>query len=246
MTKEKREGRHIGTRDAHKGMPGLPLRCNLFVIQYIYSHIKKDGIFMYEKQGQKAEACPIFGTDGFPVSKPRFYRACKGDNFQFPKSQTDRAAGTFGIADMYLRKTEPVPFKIKGISDVDWKCFFRRRYKDAVYELPQNVEGNSTAIKAKADKVEGALKSLVAGWEKLGHDDPVYAICYYYHHGERFDMPDIIRSLKDDLSKIDYRKWDEEDMDSLKEIYQLMKGHYRYISSLVSIDVLNEEQKGKQ
>ncbi len=231
-------------KNLYNGHSGLPIMINLYVIKYIYYHIKKADYFMDESAGRKAKAIPIYGTDCFPVSRQRFDRINKGITFEFTKSEADRVTETYGIDKIYFRKIEPVAFEIMGIGDIEWKCFYKHRYA-GLYELPSHIK-NDEAVKRNATKVEDTLKGLVADWEELEHDDPVYAICHYFHYGERFDKPDIIKNLKEILSMIEFRQWDNEGITSLKEIQQLMKNHYQYINSLVTLYNLKEKQKSKK
>lgn len=223
---------------------GLPIMINLYVIKYLYYHIKKADYFMDESYSRKAKAIPIYGTKCFPVSRQRFDRIKKGYTFEFTKSEADGITETYGIDKIYFRKIEPVTFEIKGIGNIDWKCFYYDKYK-VPYDLPSHIKDKEPIIKRNAKRIEDTLNELVAGWEKLEHGDPIYAICHYFHHGERFDKPDIIRNLKEILSAVAYREWDKEDIHSLKEIQQLMKGHYHYITSLVNLNDLREKQRLK-
>lgn len=231
-------------KNLYDGNSGLSIMINLYVIKYIYYHIKKADYFMDESNGRKAKAIPIYGTKCFPVSRQRFDRINKGAVFEFTKNEADRITETYGIEKMYFRKTEPVAFEIEGIGDIEWKCFYNEKY-GGLYELPSHIRDNGTAVEKNSDKIEETLKSMVADWEKLGRDNPVYAICHYFHYGERFDRPDTVRNLKEILSVIEFREWDKEGIDSLKEIQRLMKEHYQYISSLVTLNNLKEKQRKK-
>ena len=73
-----------------------------------------------------------------------------------------------------------------------------------------------------------------------------FAICYYFHYGERFDRPNAIKNLKDILSSLDYREWEKESIATLNEILKLLRGHYTYVNSLVSLDKLKKEQQEKK
>lgn len=232
-------------KNLYNGYSGLPIMINLYVIKYIYYHIKKADYFMDENTGRKAKAIPIYGTNCFPVSRQRFDRINKGSTFEFTKSEADRITETYGIEKIYFRKIEPMVFEIKGIGDIEWKCFYNDRYA-GLYELPSYIINKEAVIKRNATKVEDTLKGLVANWEELEHDDPVYAICYYFHYGERFDKPDMVKNLLEILSVIEFRQWDKEGIDSLREIQLLMKSHYRYINSLVTLYDLKENSKNKK
>ena len=72
---------------------------------------------MDENYSRKAKAYPIYGTRGFPVSRQRFDRINKGYSFEFAKNEAEGVTETYGIDEIYFRKSEPVAFEIKG----DWR-----------------------------------------------------------------------------------------------------------------------------
>ena len=229
-------------KNLYNGSSGLSIMINLYVIKYIYYH--KARRFIDEKEsGRKTKAYPIYSSTGFPVSRQRLDRINKGYSFEFTQSESDEVTETFGIDDIYFRKIEPKAFEINGISDIDWKCFYNEKYQ-GFYELPQQIRNKKDAVKANAEKIETVLKKLVSNWEKLlERNDPLFAICHYYHHGERFDKPDLIRNLKEILSVLPYQDWDKENMDSLRAIYGLMKNHYQYINSLIVLENIRNKAK---
>lgn len=236
--------RRKSVKNIYDGSTGLPIMINLYVIKYIYYHIDKAQCFMdKEGSGRKAKAYPIYGSRGFPVSRQRLDRINKGYAFEFTRGESNEVVETFGIDDIYFRKTEPRAFEINGISDTDWKCFYNTEY-EGIYELPPQVRDRKNTVMANADRVKTKLKELVSNWEKtLGRDDPLYAVCHYYHHGERFDRPDLVRNLKEILSVLPYQDWDKEGMDSLREVQGLMKNHYQYINALIVLDNIRNRPK---
>ena len=222
---------------------GFPIMVNLYVIKYIYYHIDKAPCFMDENErGRKRKAFPIYSTSMFPISRQRLDRINKGYCFELTRREANSITGTYGIDIKYFRKEEPVQFDIKDISDTNWKCFYNKHY-NGCYELPQLIEGKDDLIKKKADMVENALKELTVNWEQLlKRDDPLFAVCHYFHYGIRFDKPDIITNLKEILSVLDLQEWDKADDVLLKEVYQLMDDHHQYISSLLALEKLRNKK----
>ena len=66
---------------------GLSIMINLYVMRYIYNHIKKAECFFEEHQkGRKPKAYPVYG-DYLQMSRQRFERMCKGENFQYTANE---------------------------------------------------------------------------------------------------------------------------------------------------------------
>ena len=212
---------------------GLPIMINLNVIRYIYYHIKKAQRFISsDGSGKKPKAETLYQTQSFPMSRQRLHRINNGYPFELTANEAASMIDTYGIDRQYFRKGNPVAFQIKGLSEIEWKCYFKHKYKE--YELDVQMEEAYIAENAKV--VECALKRLLDGWEKrLKKDDPVYAICYYFHYGIRSDVPSGIMSLKEILKNMDYMDWDEESNESLTEAFSLMQNHCSYINSILTL-----------
>jgi len=244
MANANEENNGNSTKRVYDEITGFPLMVNLYVIKYIYYHIEKARCFIDEDNpGRKIKANPIYGKPGFPISRQRFDRINKGCNFTFARSDAIKLVETYGIDSIYFRKEEPVPFEIKGITMDDWKCFYNHRYKGD-YELPYFVKNSKKAVENKAAKIETTLKGLVSDWERtLERDDPLFAICYYFHYGERFDKPNIMKNFKNILSILDFKEWDKEDIEELKKVQTLLENHYQYVNSLVTLEKLRKKEK---
>ena len=236
--KKKRKGvKNIYDRDT-----GFSIMINLYVIKYIYYHIDKALHFIDEEESvRKKKAFPIYSTNMFPVSRQRFNRINHGKDFEFTRREANSITEAYGIDIKYFRKDDPVAFEINGISDIDWKCFYKTKY-EVDYPLPDGFEND------ESNNVELVLKALVENWEtELKREDPLFAICYYFHYGQRFDKPNIIKDLKKLFNEMDYREWDKESITSLKEIMPFLKNHYNYVNSLLTLNrLLNEQAKNKQ
>lgn len=217
---------------------------NLYVIKYIYYHINKADRFMEQKPaGKKAKAYPIYQNE-IPISRQRFDRINKGMTFEISSGDANFIIEKFGIDNQYFRKNDPVAFEIEGINLTDWKCFYNDRYNDG-YSLPDNIDDDICEQRAK--KVLKTLKALVkSDWENnLEKDNPLFAVLFYFHYGKRSDRPSSIKIIKDTLRELDYKEWDHENAESLKEIYGLLKKHYNYINSIMMLDKLRNEKKSE-
>ena len=224
---------------------GLSIMINLYVIKYIYYHIDKARCFIDEdERGKKRKSYPIYCTDMLPVSRQRLNRINNGQCFEFTRAEANSITETFGIEMKYFRKDDPIAFEIDGIDETSWKCFYKSKY-EVDYDLHIDFENEGDDIVKQ--KVEDILKDLSKDWEqKLKCDNPIFAICYYFKYGERFDRPNAIKSLKDILSELDYREWEKESTTSLSELLKLLRGHYNYINSLVTLNKLKKEQQEKK
>lgn len=227
---------------------GFAIRLNLYVIKYIYYHIDKADCFIDGgESGKKRKSYPVYSTDMFPISRQRLDRINKGERFEFTRAEANTMAETYGIDIKYFRKDDPVAFGIEGIGETDWKCFYNCEYL-CRYKLPVGVEKEGEdAVKKKAGRVKDALKGLAEKWDKtLKKNDPLFAVCYYFRYGERADRPDTIENLKDILKRLDYTEWEKESVESLKEVYELFKGHYNYVNALCLLDRSRKEQMKKK
>lgn len=220
---------------------GLPIMINLYVIKYIYYHIAKADRFIEKKEtGKKPKAYEIYQNQ-IPMSRQRFDRINKGMTFEITSGEADIITERFGIDMKYFRKENPIAFSIDGIVQSDWKCFYNERY-ECNYELPGTFK--KTYVKERADKVEHRLKELISrDWEsKLEKTDPLYAICFYFHYGKRYDAPSSIDMLRQSLKAVEYKEWEKERGSTLGDDLALLEKHCDYIRALMTIDKLRAEK----
>lgn len=231
-------------KNLYDGNTGFSLMINLYVIKYIYYHISKAQCFMDgDRQGIKRKSIPIYSNPHFPMSRQRLDRINKGVAFELTHGEAESITTAYGIDIKYFRKDDPQAFVINGIDETDWKCFYNHNYYGQ-YWLPPDLKGNEHDIEKNAARVTDVLKELSENWEDtLKKDDPVFAICHYFHYGQRFDRPDAIKELRDILSSLDYGEWEKEDETSLNEMLKLLRGHYNYVNSLCTLERLRKEQR---
>lgn len=228
-------------KNLYDATTGLPIMINLYVIKYLYYHIDKADQF-YEKKvkGKKPKSFEVYKNE-IPVSRQRFDRINKGMSFEFASGEADFVTVKFGIDMKYFRRENPIAFEIEGISQIDWKCFYNDRY-NCGYELPSGFKKDY--VSSRADKVEEKLKSIALGnWKnQLEQTDPLYAICYYFQYGKRFDALGNIGVLRKALQVIDYTEWESQSAEVLQEDYLLLQKHCDYINSLLTIQKLRNEK----
>lgn len=235
MAEEKKEG----TRKSHRNIldkdSGLPIMVNLYVIKYIYYHIKKATCFMEQTKGRKPKAYPIY-QNALPISRQRFDRINKGIRFELSLREAEEIRNRFGIGEEYFRKDAPVMFEIEGIYEEDWKGFYLVQYGVA-YEGIEEKE-------RKKEKVEQALKGLVCeDWEnRFRPSDPLFAICYYFRYGIKKEKSNRAERILQLLKEMDYREW-EQSREFLKEAHGILKKHYRYTEAILVADAARKEKR---
>lgn len=241
MAEEKKEETEKSHRNLFntdkKRESGLPIMVNLYIIKYIYYHIKKANQFMdKENEGKKPKAIPIYGKQ-IPISRQRFDRINKGMPFEISAKEATQITDRFGIGAEYFRKDAPVMFKIEGLSERDWKGFYSDRYK-VPYE--DEVKDKEKCRK----KVEQTLKRLMcANWEKqLKRSDPLFAIFYYFSYGEKIGQVYRANRVLQLLKEMNCIEW-EQSRELLKEANTILKKHYQYTEGVLVVSAIREEQK---
>ena len=238
MADDGKKGAGKSVKNIYDRYCGLGIMANLYTIKYLYYHVEKADRFIMGRSGRK-KAVPLYSTDMFPISRQRLDRINKGERFELTRREAALLTDTYGIDGQHFRKEKPVRFKMKGIDDDDWKCFYNNRH-EGMYELPQDVAGEA---KERAGRVEGALKELAASWEKeLDKRSPLFAVCYYFRYGERFDRLDVADELQGILKGIDFREWEKKDDKVLREVRDIMKEHLSYMESILRIRKLRDKK----
>lgn len=241
---EKTEKRK-SVRNLYDAETGLPIMINLYVIKFIYYHIKKADCFIEErKTGKKPKSYEIYGNY-IPMSRQRFDRINKGVAFEVSANEANDLIERYGFDERYFRKDNPEYFEIKGLTLTDWKCFYNHRYSGG-YELPPLCQGNEELIKIKADRIEEVLREVISDFWKseLKQDTPVFAICYYFATGTRYGEERAVDKFRKIMREVRYSDWNNVELDLLNADFKLLKKHLNYISSVITIrTVMNEENK---
>lgn len=241
---EKTEKRK-SVRNLYDAETGLPIMINLYVIKYIYYHIKKADCFIEErKTGKKPKSYEIYGNY-IPMSRQRFDRINKGNIFEVTANESRDLLNRFGLEEKYFRKESPDYFEIEGLTLSDWKCFYNDRY-DVGYELTTAYKKDEEIIKNKAGKIEKVLREVISDFWKseLKQDNPVFAICYYFATGTRYGEERAVDKFRKIMREVRYSDWNNVELDLLNADFKLLKKHLNYISSVITIrTVMNEENK---
>lgn len=227
------------TRHLYDMESGFPLMINLFMIKYIYYHIDKHEKFIEKKEiGKKPKSVEIYQNE-LPMSRPRFDRINKGYRFELSIEESIFITDRYGIDMKYFRKDNPAAFALEGITQTEWKCFYNAEHKVG-YELPRGY--SEEAMGAKAEKVKAALRRLTErDWEKrIAKDDPLFAVCYYFHYGKRYDAPSNLDLFRERIKNIEFGDWDNADIGQLRDDLQILEKHCKYINSLITIRELKK------
>lgn len=260
----RKRGKHIYDM---KTKGGLPIIINLNVIRYIYNHIKKAERFMEpetREKGKRPKALPLYGMNEFPLSRQRLNRMNHGENFELTKREAADIVDAFGFEKKYFDGENTVAFEIEGIADRHWQSYFDYYYKSNDEEKSEKQQDNEHVSQNEAKErnknnnrskgnrpdevkiLEDALGKLVDNWkEQLNKDDPIYAICYFFYYGIRFDMPSGVDSLKKMLRALEFSEWDKEDEKSLRAALLYLEEHSSYISSLLTIKAIRTIKRNK-
>lgn len=241
---EKTEKRK-SVRNLYDAETGLPIMINLYVIKYIYYHIKKADCFIEErKTGKKPKSYEIYGNY-IPMSRQRFDRINKGIAFEVSANEANDLINRYGFDEKYFRKDNPEYFEIEGLALSDWKCFYNLRYHGG-YELSTQYKGNDELIKKKADKIEQVLREVISDFRtgELKQGNPLFAICYYFATGTRYGEERAVDKFRKIMREVRYSDWNNVELDLLNADFKLLKKHLNYISSVITIrTVMNEENK---
>lgn len=198
---------------------GFNTRVNLYIIRYIYYHMKKDDQFMEEGKGIRKKSIPLESLIFF--SRQRFARIFAGENYQVTKEESQILANMFNIDTDYFKKDAEL-IEVHGLGVNDWKTFFR------YLNTSQKIE--------KWDKAMEELKRLVIEDYIFSHYDtsaPLYRIYYYFKKGVTFKEVTPFHKFLENLELIKISDWKELDnsSDDMTHYLDLLKKHYEYVHS---------------
>lgn len=212
---------------------GLYIVVNLFIIKYAYRKAKKHKSFIIDdgtaKVGRKQKHEELFGSI-LPISRIRFGRMKSGCNFELSVEEVEKICDTFGIDERYFTESDKCLCLIAGVKEEEWK-----KILDGEISLdndnPDNKSGRSVAYTIN-DKINRK-------WErKLDETDPMYPILYYFTYGERCNKPRGAKMAVELLENLSFTEWNDKSMEELKQAHALMKKHYKYLDSLITIKTM--------
>ena len=123
---------------------GVVIMANLYIIKYLYFHVKKDTSFMEKGEGRKMRSATFYGSI-VPMSRPRFARIMKGYNFRFTLADIKHICGKFGIDVKYFQREGAkllplVSDKGKDITEKDWRDFFWIKYESDFQSIKEGLK----------------------------------------------------------------------------------------------------------
>lgn len=234
---------------------GLPVRINLYIIKFIYYEMKKDRAKIFNEKnetGKKLKAIPIFSTKHFPLSRQRFDRINRGIPFRLTNEEAKTMADCYGIDIKYFTGDEDSYFKIQRveeensenknmpeyIDEISWKYFYKY-----TYSVDYFIKKNKRKISKEIADLEYSLKELVANWRSLKQDDPLFAICYYFHYNASLgEKVGHIERLKECLQEMDISEWDNLYPSTYEEIFPFIEKHYQYLQAIIRIIRLRKKK----
>lgn len=218
---------------------GFNTRVNLFIIRYLYYHMKKASIFM--KEGTKKRQASVDLKEYTLISRQRFARIFQGSNFEITALESKTIAERFNISKEYFKKdSELIP--IYGITQDDWKCYFYESYgKGASVSLHKP----SNETNAGMENVKDYLKKIIKKKYIIEHYDtssPVYRIYYFFENGVTYRDTNTLDKLLENLELLKISAWKElaTDPDKMKKYFNLLEKHYEYVKAYLKCQELEK------
>lgn len=118
--KEEGQNREMSARPKNiiKGDEGVVIMANLYIIRYLYFHMKKHDKFTEEGSGNKKKSSEFYGKI-VPISRARFIRIMKGYNFRFAMTDISYICSTFGIDVKYFQREKTKLLQLVRAKDGD-------------------------------------------------------------------------------------------------------------------------------
>ena len=118
--KEEGQNREMSARPKNiiKGDEGVVIMANLYIIRYLYFHMKKHDKFTEEGSGNKKRSSEFYGKI-IPISRARFIRIMKGYNFRFAMTDISYICSTFGIDIKYFQREKTKLLQLVRAKDGD-------------------------------------------------------------------------------------------------------------------------------
>ncbi len=211
---------------------GFNVRTNLYIIRYLYYHMKKAGMFMESGSYKRMKTVDL--QDFIQISKPRLYRIFNGDRFELTARESANMIEIFNIRAEYFKKNGEL-IEISGITENDWYCFFGQTYGEKSVKklgvLPDEMA-------EKAEKVQKALNELPKKDYIKNHYDtshPLFRIHYYFEQGTTFKEFNRLQEFLESLKALKISDWKElaDKPEDMKKYLQLLKKHYEYVDAYI-------------
>jgi len=168
------------------------------------------------------------------ISRQRFDRIFKGNNFELTAQESKTITELFNISSDYFKKRGEL-ILIHEITKEDWQCFFSQQYgKDSIEKIQkppkQIVEG--------MEKVESTLKVIVKKGYIPDHYDTktaLYHIHYFFENGATFKEASTFSRFLECLELLKISDWKElaDHPEEMKKYLYLLRRHYKYVNSYI-------------
>lgn len=240
---EKKVGRAVNLYNKDTGFVYI---VNLYIINYIYYHMKKHDAFIENKKGKKPKSYDLFG-DIIHISRPRFSRITQigFGRFELTSLEADNICNVLGIDTIYFQKDSPEIIALPKIEEEDWKCFL---YLER--GIPYNDEMETKKeheIEEQTDKVKKALsKAARTNWDAIGpekEENPIYQIWYYFKYNVRYEKKSDIEMMISYLKRIKYSDWRRAGEARIKESYDLLNLHCEFLKAVILVNQRLSEEK---
>lgn len=218
---------------------GFNVIVNLYIIRYLYSHMKKAVCFEIADSERKKSV--DFYNRVVGITRQRMSRMLQGERFEMSADDRKRLSGMFGISEKYFERDGKC-FQLGRLEQTDWKCYFNDRY-GAGY----NVYDYDRIKNRHIAKVEETLKGLCSkGALERDYETstPVYYVYYYFKHGATYTEESNLTKFLKLLSQLSFSDWEEieDNIDSLEHYQGLLEKHSHYVTVMAEYKRLKEKK----
>lgn len=218
---------------------GFNVIVNLYIIRYLYSHMKKATCFEIADSERKKSV--DFYNNVVGITRQRMSRMLQGARFEMSAEDRKRLSGMFGISENYFERDGKC-FQLGRLEITDWECYFNDRY-DAGY----NVYDYDRIKNRHISKVEETLKGLCSkGALERDYETstPVYYVYYYFKNGTTYTEESNLRKFLKLLSQLSFSDWEEieDNVDSLEHYQGLLEKHSHYVKVVAEYKRLKEKK----
>lgn len=240
---KKKVGRAVNLYDKDTGFVYI---VNLYIINYIYYHMKKHTAFIEKNNvGKKPKAYELFG-DIINISRTRFSRITRIglDRFELTSLEAEDICNILGIDAIYFQKDSPEIMPLDNIKEGDWKCFL---YFERGIPYSEITTKKEHQIEEQTEKVKKALaKAARTNWDAIGpekEENPVYQIWYYFRYNIRHEKKSDIEMMMSYLKRIKYSDWRTAGEAKIKESYNLLNLHCEFLKAVILVNQRLSEEK---
>ena len=193
---------------------------------------------MYKKMGKlKSEIFKQqeFYDDVLGISRQRFSRICKGENFILSKDNGEKLADLFHISKNYFVGGGEW-FSLHTVNETDWKCYFNYKYvskKRFELHLPNKV------IQETSDRIDKLIEETIT--KKLIEstydvNEPLYRVYHYFKHGVPYTEETQLTKFTRELAKMKITDWKDllENETELARYGEMLEKHNSYIQAVLT------------